>query len=283
MLVLAAALAAGSAVGFLARIPFSAWIANTGAGYAQPSQWVASLHYYGALLADRLSTPLGVAGTALVVVLLGVSVLRTVTARSDGERVVAASGWLLPLIVVVGAIALGTHAARYLQPAVFAPLLAVVASSRVPWATSDRATRFPAAPRVLLATASVVVLLAGGLSVPRLADAAHRPDADLHCVTTWVEDSGRTGAGQFWTVRLPKAQLADPAQLMQVDHRLNGYAWLVNRTDFDAGAVSFLIEDAQTVPWELPVAVEPERIIPCGRYRILDFGPRQLPLGPAHS
>lgn len=311
-----AALALGSAAGFAARIPFAAWIANTGAGYAQPERWTESVAYYGTLLLDRLSTPLGLLGSAVVAALLVLAVVRTIRAESAGSRIVAASAWILPLLVVVGAIALGTHAARYLQPAVFAPLLALVAAPRAFGAPAPaRASRTPAlvahaptartrpaetgsayavtgrsavaAPRstthVLGGAVVVLMLAAGALSVPRLDAAAHRSDADLDCVTDWVDASGRIGAGQFWTVRLPKAHLRDPAALVQVDHRLNGYAWLVNRTDFDPGAVSFLLEDAQTVPWQLSSPAVPRDIVTCGRYRILDFGAQRLALGPAHS
>lgn len=276
MLMLLGALVAGTAIGFAARIPFAAWIANTGAGYAQPDRWAESVQYYGGLFADRLATPLGIAGTLVVVALLALAAVRTVRAESAGARLVATSAWLLPLLVVIGAVALGTHAARYLQPVVFAPMLALVAS--------PRALRAPRpVVRAATAAAAVLILAAGAVGVPRLAAAAHRPDADLRCVTDWVEASGRTGAGQFWTVRLPKAHLDDPARLVQVDHRLNGYAWLVDRADFAVGEVSFLVEDTQTVPWELPVAAVPERVVTCGRYRILDFGTPRLPLGPAHS
>ncbi|MBO9627286.1 MAG: hypothetical protein J7484_13055 [Microbacterium sp.] len=275
-LVLLSALVGGTALGAVARIPFAAWIANTGAGYAQPDRWAASLQYYGELLTDRLSTPLGILGTSITVALLALATVRTVRAATRGARFVAASAWVLPLLVVFGAIALGTHAARYLQPVVFAPVLALVAA--------PRALRLPRAVlRTATAVVAVVLLVGGALGIPRLAAAAHRPDADLTCVTEWVDSSGRTGAGQFWTVRLPKAHLADPSQLVQVDHQLNGYAWLVNRTDLDVGSVSFLLEDAQTVPWQLPVSAVPDEVIECGRYRILDFGAQRLPLGPAHS
>lgn len=275
-LITLAMLVGGTALGFLGRIPFEAWIANTGAGYAQPDQWSQSVGYYGGLLADRLSTPLGVVGCLLTLVLLGWAVLRTVRAADAGSRLVATFAWLAPVLVVVGAIALGTHAARYLQPLAFAPVLALVAS--------PRALRMPSAvARVAVAVAAVLVLVGGAMSVPRLTAAAEAPDPDLVCVTDWVNASGRTGAGQFWTARLPKLHLADPSQLVQVDHQLNGYAWLVNRRDFDAGEVSFLVEDAQTVQWQLPTAAIPEDVVECGRYRILDFGDTTLSLGPQRS
>ncbi|MFT4259711.1 hypothetical protein [Microbacterium sp.] len=256
MLAAAAVLAGGTALGFLARIPLSAWITNSGAGYAQPERWIQSLGYYDELLAARLSDPPGLIAAATVLGLLAVGVVRTLRADSDGERFLAAASWIVPLLVTVGAVALGTHAARYLQPVVLAPLLALVAA--------PRPVRAPK-PLVWIAAAAIAVACAFGS--PRLSDAAHRPDADLDCVVDWVNASGRTGAGQFWTVRLPKAHLDDPAQLVQVDHRLDDYAWLVNRTDFTGPTPSFLIEDAQTVPWDLPE--QPTTIATCGRYTIL--------------
>ncbi|MEV4669340.1 hypothetical protein [Microbacterium sp. LWO12-1.2] len=274
MLPALAVLIAATALGLIGRMPFSAWIANTGAGYAQPALWVESVGYYAALLGDRVTTPLGIIGTLLSLGLLAFAAVRSMRVHEPAERVVALAAWVIPVLVLLGAIALGTHAARYLQPLAFAPVLALVAA--------PRALAIPR-PRPIIATVAVLLLAGSALSVPRLVSAAHAPDADLTCVTDWVSSSGRTGAGQFWTVRLPKLHLDDRTQLVQVDHRLNGYAWLVNRTDFDVGEVSFLIEDAQTVEWQLPLDIAPDAIVDCGRYRILDFGSTPLPLGPQHS
>ncbi len=276
MLTLAAVLIGGTLIGFLGRIPFGAWIANTGAGYAQPAQWPQALAYYGGLVADRLSTPLGAFGCALVLALLALAVVRSMRAADAGARLVATIAWLAPLLVVIGAVALGTHAARYLQPLAFAPVLALVAS--------PRALRMPTgAARTIAVVAAVLVLVSGALSIPRLSAAAEADDPGLTCVTNWVNRTDRVGAGQFWTVRLPKLHVDDPSQLVQVDHQLNGYAWLVNRHDFDVGEVSFLVEDAQTVQWQLPVPAVPDEVVDCGRYRILDFGETSLPLGPQRS
>ena len=276
LLLLLAVLLAGTALGAVGRIPLQAWIANTGAGYAQPDRWAESLGYYAELTAARLSTPLGVLGCLIVLALLVLAVVRTARSPDEDSRFVAAIAWLMPVLVVIGAIALGTHAARYLQPLVFAPVLALVA---VP-----QAVRVPLRVRSVLAAVVAVLLAIGGiLSIPRLAAAAEVADPDLTCVTDWVNASGRTGAGQFWTVRLPKLHLDDPAQLVQVDHELRGYAWLVNRHDFDVGEVTFLVEDAQTVPWNLPAPAIPDEVIDCGRYRILDLGDTVLPLGPQRS
>ncbi|MDF2509074.1 MAG: hypothetical protein K0Q52_2933, partial [Microbacterium sp.] len=271
--VLLLTLLAGTALGILGRIPLQAWIANTGAGYVQPERWVESLAYYAGLTTDRLSTPGGVLGTLIVLALLVLAMVRTARAAGEGSRFVAAIAWIMPVVVVIGAIALGTHAARYLQPVMFAPVLALVA---VPGTV-----RIPLRLRSLVAGIAAALLAIGGiLSIPRLAVSAEVADTDLLCVTEWVDESGRTGAGQFWTVRLPKLHLDDPAQLVQVDHELRGYAWLVDRHDFDVGGVTFLVEDAQTVPWSLPAPAVPDEVIDCGRYRILDLGDTVLPLGP---
>ena len=275
-LALIAALVGGSIVGFLGRIPFSAWIANSGAGYIQPAEWIHSAAYYGGLTIDRLSSPGGVLGTVAVLALTVLAVVRTTHASDAGDRLVATAAWALPLVVLLGGIATGTHAARYLQPLVFAPVLAFLTLPRV-------RVRQAALTRVALAVVATALLIGGVASVPRIVQAASAPDADLACVTDWVDSSGRTGAGQFWTVRLPKLHAADPARLVQVDHELRGYAWLVDRRDFAVGEVSFLIEDTQTVAWNVPTAATPTAVIACGRYRILDYAPATLPLGPARS
>ncbi|PCE15738.1 hypothetical protein AUC47_12770 [Microbacterium sp. SZ1] len=275
---LLAAATAGTGLGILLRIPFAAWIANTGAGYAQPSLWRESVGYYGDLAAQRLQSPLGVVALVVWLALLALGVVRSIRADDPASRMVAVASWGFPVAVVIGAIALGTHAARYLEPIAFLPVLSLVAS--------PRALRLPTrVRRTALAVASAGVLVLGAMSAPGLAIAASEAseDPDLACVKDWIDASGRTGAGQFWTARLPKLHLDDPAQLVQVDHRLNGYAWLVNREDFRVGEVTFLVEDSQSVPWELPVSAVPDDIVDCGRWSVLDFATTPLPLGPAHS
>ncbi|WP_127473655.1 hypothetical protein [Microbacterium sulfonylureivorans] len=278
------ALAAGSAAGFAGRIPLARLIANTGAGYADPSQWLASAGYYAGLVAERWTGPGGIVGIILGLLLFAWCLAATVVfaRRGDvGPAVVAACGWLMPVLVVIGAVVLGTHAARYLQPIAFGPVLGlVVLPALVRNAASPRV-----APVVTAIAAAGALVLAGGIAVPRITTAAQAPDADLDCVVAWTDASGRTGAGQFWTVRLPKAHLADPARLVQVDHELRGYAWLVNREDFAVGEVSFLVLDDQTVTFALPggVTMADAELVDCGRYTIADFGDRGLPLGPQRS
>ncbi|WP_240948909.1 hypothetical protein [Microbacterium salsuginis] len=291
---LAGALIAGTAVGFVGRMPLAPLIANTGAGYADPSRWADSLGYYGALLTERWSVPWGAASVIVLLALWSWCLAATVVLarRGDvGATVVAACGWVIPLLVVAGAIVLGTNAARYLQPAAFAPLLGLLVLPGLSAVRAGAAASPLTSPRRALmagiagAGAVVLIVLAGAVGVPRIAAAASAPDADLECVVDWVEQSGRTGGGQFWTVRLPKAHLADPRSLVQVDHQLRGYAWLVNRDDFTVGEVSFLVLDDQSPAFDLPggASVEDARHVSCGRYTIADFGDAGLPLGPQRS
>ena len=105
----------------------------------------------------------------------------------------------------------------------------------------------------------------------------------MGCVVDWVDASARTGVGTFWTVRAPKAYLADPRRLVQVDWQLNGYAWLVDREDYLADRASFIVTSDEGGPVAAPPGLpEPERI-ECGRYTILDYGSAVLEIGPAHS
>lgn len=280
--ILLLALLAGSAVGFAARIPLGRLIANTGAGYADPSRLLESVAYYGALAAARLAEPAGAVaaliGAALWVWCAAASVVLARRGRL-GAAVVAASGWLIPLVVVAGAIVLGTHAARYLQPMAFAPLLGLVVLPEFV------RPRWQLAPAVVAGASAIALFLAAVVGIPPLVLAANAPDADLACVVEWTDASGRTGAGQFWTVRLPKAHVADPRSLVQVDHTLNGYAWLVNRDDFAVGEVTFLVLDDASAPFSLPggQSADAASSVDCGRYTILDFGDQALPLGPQHS
>lgn len=295
---LVGALVVGSAVGFVGRMPLAHLIANTGAGYIDPAQWPASLEYYGLLLAERWSAPWGAASVLAVVGMWGWSIAATMLLarrRDVGAAVVAACGWVLPLLVTVGAIAVGTHAARYLQPAVFAPLLGLVVlptvllSRALGRAAAERPEAAESAGRrwavVAVGGAALLLAVSALIGIPRIGSAANAPDADLACVVDWSEQSGRTGAGQFWTVRLPKTHLADPRGLVQVDHRLRGYAWLVNRDDFAVGEVSFLVIDAQSPAFDLPagLSMADAELIACGRYTIADFGRATLPLGPQRS
>jgi len=296
-------LAGGSVAGYLGRIPLAPFIANDGLGYIDVGRMGASAAYYGRLVVDLAGSPGGAASLAVTTLLFVTAVggsIRLGSGSRAGARpgafLVATAGWVLPLVVATAAIALGTNAARYLQPVVFAPVAALVVlpdvlrTSRPPAAVprsgrpGERRGDRPWRIAVVVAGAAVVVA-SGVVGVPALAAATHRTDADLTCVTTWVDASGRTGGGQYWTVRLPKAHVADPRALVQVDDTLRPYDWLVNRDDAAVGSISFLVTDDQSPPFTLPAGVTRDQatLVSCGRYTIADFGDVRLPLGAPRS
>ncbi|WP_223694958.1 hypothetical protein [Leifsonia poae] len=276
---------AGAVVGLLARIPVSSMISNSGAGYADPSRALESLRSLGALIVDRVHSVEGIFSLGLVAVLLALGVAATVAAARKGwlaGTFVAAASWGIPVLVVVGAVVLGTNAPRYLEPLFFAPVLAVTVLPGI----LPRKVRAPRAVLVVAGALPIVVVAVGALvAVPGLVTESARVDASIRCVDDWVTASGRVGAGQFWTIRAPKAYLADPSRLLQVDANLDRYAWLVNRADYTEEAVSFLVSDASGPP-TLPMTVEPgpqPTTIDCGRYTITDFHTPRVRLRSIHS
>jgi len=224
--------------------------------------------------------------------------------------VLAAYAWFTPLAITIGFVALGTGAARYLQPWAFAPVLALLlltgdAAPRTASSAADppagvgapgpAAATVPGStvgvhPRARLplgiaAGAAAVGLVAGIAVAPAAARAATTEDPSLACAVHWVDRAHRVGGGQFWSVRAVKAHAARPGDLVQVDYLLGGYAWLVNRADFAHPALSYLIVDAQSIPYRLPAAdaaLVPDRVS-CGRFTILDYGRARLRIGVARS
>jgi hypothetical protein len=278
-LVLAGALSIGSAAGYAGRGFFSSTIVAQSDNYLRFGQLDRSAAAYARAFGDMAASWHGALWIAGVVALwLGAAALLVATwraGRTDAARLcVAAVAVVGPLLVTAGAFALGTDAVRYLQPWLFLPL-AALATARVPRA------RLALRRAGVAATAVVAVAaLVGG--APAAVAAASAVDRDVMCVDEWVQASGRTGAGQFWTVRAPKANLSDPRQLIQVDHTLRVYTWLTNRTDADGARVTFLVQDAQSPAFQLPdgLSTADATAVACGRYTIYDFGDRELPLGP---
>ena len=289
------ALLAGTAIGAVLRLPLAGVLTEGPGDKLRPvAGSAASARYYADLLAQRW-TGGGWPVIVAVVLLLALGVAGTVVAlraRRLETALVATASWLIPLASVLGAIVVGTQSPRYLQPALVAPVLAVLALPVLARAVRRRRSLAPAriermpagrlgAPLAIAAAAALVAtgLFSAAATARRLASV----DASVGCVVDWVEASARTGVGTFWSVRAPKAYLTDPRRLVQVDAELSGYAWLVNREDFSADRASFVVESdeggAIAVPAGLP---EPERI-DCGRYTVLDYGRAVLEIAPAHG
>jgi hypothetical protein len=280
---LAGALAAGGILGYAARVFFADTIVAQNGNYLRIGQIQRSIEAYGGVLARALASAGGVVGIVTVIALWAVAIMllrRAWRQRATPLIVLGGVAVLGPVITTAGAFAVGADAARYLQPWLYLPLAAFAAVAQVWRSRSTERVR-----RAGTAVGVGVALLAGVAGVPAAAAAASRTDADLACVVRWVEESGRTGAGQFWTVRAAKANLDDPARLVQVDHTLRVYTWLTNRTDARGAEVTFLVLDAQTVPYVLPrgFSLDDAQTTGCGRYTIADFADRVLPLGPPRN
>ena len=288
VLSVAVALLGGSAVGFVARLPFAALIGKSSSAYADPTRPLVTFVYYLRLLVHRLADPLGVVSIGCMVVLFIASVFlfrHTVRRAPVGIAVLAGLGWVAPLIVGVGVLTVGAVGSRYLQPLYFAPVLALIPAAGLVKAPR-RLPRIAALPRIAglrLPIASVVVGVAtAALIATTLVPAAGRVDTGITCVDNWITASGQTGAGSYWTIRGPKAYLPDPRQLVQVNQRFNGYAWLTDRADFARRRVSFILADTANPTPAVPHSARklPHTEHRCGRYVILDYGSNVLPIGP---
>ncbi len=281
-----AAIALGSLLGYFGRGLFSGTIVADSRNYVRLDNVSGSPQLYGGLLQQTTTTLAGALWClvlALVLVVAFQQFRRAVRTKDSSLAFVSLIAVEAPIVATAGAVLLGTIAQRYLQPWVFLPILGVVA---VP-AHFVRALG-GIGRRVVVTFALGIVavtVLASVVATPRIVTAATTTDADLGCLVTWVENSGRTGAGQFWVVRAPKAYIADPSRLIQVDSQFNPYTWLTNRADLEGAKVSFIIEGDRMQPWVFPTGFDrgSGRRIGCGRYTIIDFGDASIPLGTPHS
>ncbi|MFF2369705.1 hypothetical protein [Agromyces sp. NPDC058110] len=286
-------LAAASVIGIVARSMLGDLVVARSSEYLKDGNQFVALGDLLRVATVELMRPGGVIGGLVLLGLTALAVVLTFS-RTASERpgpgLLVAVAWIAPVACTVGVVLLGNPSPRYLQPWVFAPMLVLACLAE--WAPPGIAQRLRGggAPRTrrgsatALAAASVVMLVLGGVGAARLATTPTpaRAAADsLACVVDWVDATDRHGAGQFWTVRAPKAYAADPATLLQVTHDLHPYEWLVNRTDFDTTAVSYLVTDSQSAEFVLPegVSLDDATTVDCGRYTIHDFGSTTIPVG----
>jgi hypothetical protein len=170
-----------------------------------------------------------------------------------------------PVVVTAGTVLLGAPAVRYLQPAWFAPVLPLVLAPLPARLREVLRARRPRA--AVIGVLALVGVVGGGVT----AASAATPDEGIRCLDAWITASGRAGAGRFETIRGPKAYLADPRRLLQVDEDLRAQPWLTDRADYAVARVSFLVADASTPAFSTGAAGPPLRTLTCGRYRVLDW------------
>ncbi|MGX5714518.1 hypothetical protein [Arthrobacter sp. MAHUQ-56] len=277
----------GSGAGFAARILFAPLVGKDGPAYAQPGLAKWSAVYYPQLVADRTSTVAGALALTLTVSLVLVSVIvfrKSLSTQDPAAAIVSGVAWVAPVAILIGIICVGAFGARYLQPLFFAPACTLVFTPRLfslnTAAIDDRAY---AAVKRLLACLVATGLAVAGVSADLLIKSAVAVDPDIQCVNDWITAANRTGAGSFWTIRGPKAYLAEPNRLVQVDNTFRAYPWLTDRADYSRTMVSYVVSDAAHPSPILPPAVGllPSSTINCGRYTITDFEADVLPIGPA--
>jgi hypothetical protein len=312
------ALAAGSTAGLLLHeLVLARWIMAERGDYLRPELIAHAIGYYGDFLAGLPANPGGPVWLAALVILWALTgwlAFRGWRRRDAGTALVALTSIAAAFATATATILSGSEALRYLQPMVFLPVLSVallpVRSSGaegagVPWlarretprdasATPGEAVGIPsgrgtpARPSrpvggvlggALVALAAVAVTAA---AVPSLVRASTATDADVDCVTGWIEETEASGVGDFWTIRAPKAYLDDPSPLIQITHDFIVWPWLTNRTDYAGADATFVLIDHDSPELIYPQGFSSEqaRTVSCGRYTILDFGERVLPLGP---
>ncbi|HKU11512.1 MAG TPA: hypothetical protein VJQ61_09850 [Sinomonas sp.] len=282
-----ALLALGGGIGLVARIPFGSLILKDGPAYANPALASVAALFYPHMLAERASTIEGAVSVTVVIALILVSVImfrQSLATRDAGAAVVSGMAWVAPLVLLGGMIVLGQFWIRYLQPMYFAPVCTLVFAPRLFAQAPAFFRRLPRrAVKGVFAGLIVACLGASAAATGALAKSAAVVDPDILCVDAWVGSSHETGAGRFWAIRAPKAFLAEPSQLIQVDSHFGKYAWLTDRTDYSSAKVSFVVTDSEPTPLVLPSVADtaPSSTIHCGRYTITDFGSPILPIGPA--
>ncbi|KHL02481.1 hypothetical protein LK10_12435 [Sinomonas humi] len=283
----AALLALGSGLGLLARIPFGSIILRDGPSYVNPGMASVAAIFYPHMLAERASTIEGAVSLTAVIALILISVIvfrGSLATRDAGTAVVSGLAWLAPLAVMGGMIILGQFWVRYLQPMYFAPVCTLVLAPKLFARAPAIFRRLPRkAVTGIFAGLVVACLAASAAATGALTRSAAVVDLDVRCVDAWVSSSHEIGAGRFWAIRAPKAFLAEPSQLVQVDSQFGKYAWLTDRTDYSGAKVSFVVTDSEPTPLVLPPIANtaPSSTIHCGRYTITDFGSPILTIGPA--
>nr|WP_066516189.1 hypothetical protein [Curtobacterium ammoniigenes] len=133
--------------------------------------------------------------------------------------VVAGFAVFSPLLATFGTLAMGAPSTRYMQPLFYAPVVGLLILPRLLRARRARLgrLRLPLALPSGLLSATVLIAATVGVAGSGVARTARATDRSIACVDAWVGQSHEYGAGEFWTVRGPKAYLAQPDRLIQVD------------------------------------------------------------------
>lgn len=233
--VIGGVIALSAVLGMLGRIPLDRFIGQSGLNYIRWGEWESSFTGFRDKVLGLVSTVPGALSIALLLIVMVLAVLATVAAwrRSDlAATFVAAFAVLVGPALVVGSIALGLGADRYLVPVYLGPALALATLPSLRERGRRRETRtriIAAAAVVILMTTAFVV--AAEVTATRSVKVA-RAETSVECMVDYLNPRDLTAVGEFWASRSTKARLADPSSLLQVDGNLVRYTWLVNREDY---------------------------------------------------
>ncbi len=278
--VLGGTLAAGSALGYLLRIPLRPFVSLDPSTYVHPERAGETLGFFAALTDDRAASGLGDAGLLLMFGGVLVAVGGTVWAwrvRTARTVLVATA---LPVVTVVavsvGVVVAGSDTPRYLEPVVTAPLLAVVAVAELVRSAvhGTRVHRPRRGLRVVLAVAGALVLVAGAATAPgTVRTVVDARSSGAACLDRWADGRQVTGVGQFWTVRPLAAYASDDVELLQVRDTFDTYPWLVDLGAYRDARPTFVVIGANDL-WTRAVEDSlgrPATITHCRGFDIHDY------------
>ncbi|MBT2502682.1 hypothetical protein [Curtobacterium sp. ISL-83] len=280
VLVLSATVTAGSVIGYLLRIPLRPFVSLDPSTYVDPSRAPETLRFFAALTDVRAASAAGDAGLLLMFVGLVLAVGGTVWAwrvRTSRTVLVATALPLVTIVAVsVGVVVAGSDTARYLEPVVTAPLLALVAVAELA-RTAVRTTRVHRPRRGLrtgLAVAAAAVLVAGVAVAPATASTVATARYDpATCLDRWAHGRDVVGVGQFWTVRPLAAYAARNVQLLQVRDTFETYPWLVDLGAYRGASPTFVVVGSGDV-WTRAVEDSlgtPATITHCTSFDVYDY------------
>ncbi|MDY0911426.1 hypothetical protein [Rathayibacter festucae] len=289
-LTLLGAAVGGSALGFLARIPLSSFIATDPSSYIDSPLAGAALTRLMEQIADVKSTPAGLAELAVLAGLLVAAALivlarlhRLVRPRPEPEALSAlhARSWFLCVFAAAQVVVLlsvqlatGSTVTRYLMPlAVTLCLLAPVVLAAVLRRRDPRPTARAVTAVTVTAAIGASLLLggAGAAASVRAVEAEDPAGPSASCIEDWVGGRDIAGVASFWISR-PLA-LYGGLDVQQVNTDFSVQVWMSNLTWYDDEDFSFVLVDP-TTQW--PDFAEasfgpPASVVDCGEVDILDY------------
>ncbi|PPH15914.1 hypothetical protein C5C36_01105 [Rathayibacter sp. AY1G1] len=278
---------AGTAIGYLARLPLSSLIATGTSSYLKTTLAGTALTALLDQLTDIMSTRAGLLELvtiglllAAALVVVGVRIRALATGPREpgtGDERRPARAWFLCVLVLGQALVLltvqivsGSIVSRYLMPiAVFACLvpIAVLALPRVLPGLGRAASIVSA---VAAGTAVVLLAVFGIRTVSSTLRAGVLQQPESQCVTDWVGGRDIAGVGSFWTTR--PLSLYAGLDVEQINTDFSIQVWMSDLTRFERHFSFVLIDrDTQWPDFAQVTLGKPASITACGSVLVYDY------------